>query len=154
MPGESARRNGRLGGRPKGARDHAARVRRILAKGHGGDQQGRSEVSGLPTSGRDLREGRHDDVQIEIVPLTLSATDLFHQLGGPGGRAYAEMLHRLAIEPHDDPGVRIKALSVIAPFIWQRLPDRHEATGTLTGVTHVIHEYRIRGDWQKPDGSP
>lgn len=58
------------------------------------------------------------------------ARDLFAKLGGPDGRAYADQLHGLATGKHDDPHVRLKALAIIAPYLWGKPVERHEVTGT------------------------
>ena len=46
------------------------------------------------------------------------ARDLFAKLGGPHGKKYAKQLHALACGDHDDIHARIKALAIIAPYIW------------------------------------
>lgn len=69
--------------------------------------------------------------------VTSAVGCILQELGGPRGELYAHQLHALACEPHGDPNVRIKALSLIAPYVWQKLPERQEITG-LDGADLVI----------------
>jgi predicted glycosyltransferase len=69
------------------------------------------------------------------------ARDLFAKLGGPDGRDYAAQLHTLATAPHDDPHVRIKALAIIAPYLWGKPTERLEVTGADGGPVQINHNY-------------
>jgi hypothetical protein len=67
--------------------------------------------------------------------------DVFVQLGGADGKAYAAQLHQLATGQHSDPHVRIKALAIIAPYIWGRPTERMEVTGADGGSVQINHHY-------------
>lgn len=71
-----------------------------------------------------------------------NALEVFLKLGGVNGKLYAEQLHTLATAKHDDPHVRLKALAIIAPYIWGKPVERHEVTGPEGGPipTTVVHE--------------
>lgn len=58
--------------------------------------------------------------------VTKDVRDVFEKLGGKDGQLYAQKLHDLAVGVHDDPAVRIKALSIIAPYLWGK-PTEHIA---------------------------
>lgn len=78
---------------------------------------------------------------------TSPEASIFQQLGGLQGEAYAEQLHKLAAEPHGDPHVRVKAIQIIAPYLWKRLPQAVEHSGPAGGpivTTTVIHEHHPR----------
>lgn len=63
------------------------------------------------------------------------------RLGGPDGEQYAQQLYDLACLPHDNPMVRIKALSVIAPYVWGKPPETLKLTGA-DGHGPAIVEHR------------
>ena len=67
--------------------------------------------------------------------------DWFLELGGPQGEHYARQLTNLALAPHGDPHVRLKALAIIAGYVWGKPPERVEVTGSGGGPLRVIHEY-------------
>ena len=69
------------------------------------------------------------------------ARDLFAKLSGSDGLKYAEQLHLLATAPHSDPHVRLKALAIIAPYLWGRPTERVEVSGSGGGPLRVVHEY-------------
>lgn len=69
------------------------------------------------------------------------ALEVFLKLGGPHGKQYAQQLHDLATKPHDDPHVRLKALAIIAPYIWGKPIERHEVSGVDGGPVRVVHEH-------------
>ena len=54
---------------------------------------------------------------------------VLEQLGGRGGRLYAERLHELATGARSDPHVRMKALTLISAYLWGKPIERHEHTG-------------------------
>ena len=64
----------------------------------------------------------------------------FVKLGGPNGIKYAQQLHALATGTHDDPQVRIKALAVIAPYIWGKPTEHIEHSGELSLPVKVTFE--------------
>lgn len=49
---------------------------------------------------------------------------LFAQLGGPDGEVYAKQLHAIAAGQHDDVHARLKALTLIAGYVWGK-PTEH-----------------------------
>lgn len=65
--------------------------------------------------------------------VSKDARDVFVKLGGPDGKRYAEELHALATAPGGDVHVRIKALSIIAPYLWGRPTERVELGGAGGG---------------------
>ena len=76
---------------------------------------------------------------------TREVKDIFIRLGGPDGALYAQQLHDLATGKHGDPHVRIKALSVIAPYVWRKLAERIELTGVNGGPIEVHDHFAIAG---------
>lgn len=76
-------------------------------------------------------------------PKGFTMHDSFARLGGKDGKQYAEQLHQLAVGKHDDVHARLKALAIIAPYIWGRPIERHEVSGPGGGpiATTVIHEH-------------
>ena len=71
---------------------------------------------------------------------TLSMTGLtLVELGGPGGEKYARQLDKW--QAHEDPNVSLKALSLIAPYVWGKPVEKHEHTGKDGGPVRVVHEY-------------
>ena len=65
------------------------------------------------------------------------ARDLFTKLGGTDGKAYAEQLHQLAAGKHDDPHARLKALAIIAPYLWGKPVERLEHSGVDGGALEI-----------------
>jgi hypothetical protein len=65
----------------------------------------------------------------------------FEDLGGPNGSKYAEVLHNIAVGSHSDVHARLKALSLIAPYVWGRPVEKHEISGTDGGPVRVVHEH-------------
>jgi hypothetical protein len=55
------------------------------------------------------------------------------RLGGPDGEEYAKQLHALAVQPHHDAHVRLKALAIIAPYVWGKPRETVELTGAEGG---------------------
>lgn len=55
--------------------------------------------------------------------------EAFAGLGGPNGKVYAKQLHDIATLPHSDVHARLKALALIAPYVWGKPTERHEHTG-------------------------
>ena len=83
-----------------------------FSKGHGGRPRGaRNKV------GREVR-------------------DLWAELGGPDGEQYAQALSELALTD-TDPYVRVKALAIIAPYVWTKKVERIEVTGADGGPIEV-----------------
>ena len=71
-----------------------------------------------------------------------ATSEPFLRLGGPHGKKYAEQLHQLATGKHDDPNVRIKALAIIAPYVWGKPVERYEHSGSIAmplPVTFELH---------------
>lgn len=66
-----------------------------------------------------------------------TAKDWFCHLGGEDGKAYAEQLHALATGAHGDAHARLKALAIIAPYVWGKPRDTVELGG-LTDQPIVI----------------
>ena len=62
---------------------------------------------------------------------------LFKKLGGPNGKRYAQQLHELAVGKHDDVHARIKALAIIAPYIWGKPTETHQLIGEGGGPVIV-----------------
>ena len=73
------------------------------------------------------------------VPNT--ARELFEQLGGPCGEAYAQQLHTIATAPHGDVHARLKALAILGPYLWGKPKENIELSGSLAIATRVVHEY-------------
>lgn len=75
---------------------------------------------------------------------TSEEATIFQQLGGMKGELYAQQLHQLAALPHGDPHVRVKAIALIAPYLWRKLPEAVEHSGPGGGpivLTTVIHKH-------------
>lgn len=81
-----------------------------------------TNISGLRRGGPGRPRGSKNRVSRE-------ARALFEQLGGPDGEAYAQQLHNLAVLPHDDPHVRVKALALIVPLLWRKQAEQLEVSG-------------------------
>ena len=64
----------------------------------------------------------------------------FVKLGGPNGIKYAQQLHELATGKHDDPMVRIKALAILAPYVWGKPTEHIEHSGELSMPVKVTFE--------------
>lgn len=62
---------------------------------------------------------------------TRAVHEAFTKLGGPNGQKYAKQLHDLACGVHDDPHVRIKALAIIAPYVWGKPKDTLDVQGGM-----------------------
>lgn len=77
------------------------------------------------------------------VPDALPAKSLgvFFDLGGENGHLYAKQLHAIACEPHPDVQARLKALSLIAPYVWGKPVEKHEISGKDGGPVRVVHEH-------------
>lgn len=69
----------------------------------------------------------------------------FERLGGKDGQKYAQQLHDLACGKHDDPNVRIKALAVIAPYVWGKPTERVELTGPEGGPIEFHDHFALPG---------
>jgi len=82
-----------------------------------------------------MAKGRKTGGRSRGTPNKVSSAvrDIWRELGGPDGEAYAQQLHRIATEPHGDVHARIKALSIIAPYVWKKLAEQVEVTGTNGG---------------------
>lgn len=65
------------------------------------------------------------------------ARTAFQRLGGPDGEIYAKQLHAIATEPHGDINARLKALQIIAPYVWRKLPEELELAGKDGGPVIV-----------------
>jgi len=63
---------------------------------------------------------------------TQPAYDIFVHLGGPNGKRYAAQLHALACGKDTDAHVRVKALALIAPYVWGK-PTEHLAVSGEDG---------------------
>ena len=59
----------------------------------------------------------------------------------PGGAVWARQIYTLACEPHGDPHVRIKALTLGAPYLWGRPPEHIQHSGEIRLPTTVIHKH-------------
>ena len=66
--------------------------------------------------------------------------DIWDKLGGPDGERYAIRLHELATARDIDPHVQIKALAVIAPYVWRKMAERLEVTGAEGGPI-IVHDH-------------
>ncbi|HAM59498.1 MAG TPA: hypothetical protein DCQ64_30455 [Candidatus Rokubacteria bacterium] len=84
------------------------------------------------------------------LPKPQTKKDWFCSLGGEEGEAYARELDRLA-RRGKDPLVRLKAIAIIAPYVWQKLPERHSLEGPDGGP---IQTRVIFGGRYHPDGQP
>ena len=62
-------------------------------------------------------------------------------VGGPNGRLFARELKRLALHAKDE-ATRVKALAVIAPYVWRKQADRLEVTGANGGPLEV-HDHFV-----------
>jgi hypothetical protein len=62
-------------------------------------------------------------------------------LGGPDGEKYAQQLFTIACAKHDDVHARLKALSIIAPYVWGKPKESIDITGDVNLRTTVVHEY-------------
>lgn len=91
-------------------------------------------TGGLRQGGPGRPKGARNKVDKETCAI-------FLKLGGADGKVYAERLHELATGAHDDPNVRIKALALIAPYVWGKPTERHEHTGPGGGPITVNHHY-------------
>ena len=63
------------------------------------------------------------------------------KLGGPSGERWAKELHELAMNRQLDANTRIKAIGLLAPYLWRRAPESVEVRGTLVGAVRVVHQY-------------
>lgn len=66
--------------------------------------------------------------------------DWFIELGGPNGEHYARRLHDVAVGEYDV-HARLKALSLIAGYVWGKPKEKLEVTGADGGPVRVVHEY-------------
>lgn len=67
------------------------------------------------------------------------ARALFVQLGGANGQTYAEQLHQLAA--HKDPHVRMKAITLIASYVWGKPTETVDLKADVTTATTIVHEH-------------
>lgn len=74
-------------------------------------------------------------------PVSTSLAECIRELGGPDGRVYVQELHNLAALPHDDPRVRIMAITVLLERGFGKPPQDLNLTGEVDTRTTVVHEY-------------
>jgi hypothetical protein len=86
-----------------------------------------------------MAKGRKTGGRSKGTPNKVSnvVRDIWQRLGGPDGEVYAQQLHNIATAPHGDVHARIKALSVIAPYVWKKLAEQVEVTGTGGGPLEI-----------------
>lgn len=79
-----------------------------------------------------MAKGRKTGGRVAGTPnkINQGIRDIWAELGGVNGAVYAQKLHDIATEPHGDVHARIKALSIIAPYVWKKLAERVELTGS------------------------
>ena len=73
--------------------------------------------------------------------LTANAKQIFLTLGGLNGKAYAQQLHNLAVSPETDPHARLKALAIIAPYVWGKPTEYVEMSGPSGGAVQIHHHF-------------
>ena len=73
--------------------------------------------------------------------LADSAREMFAKLGGKDGKVYAEQLHNLAAGQHGDVHARLKALAIIAPYLWGK-PTEHVEMTQPEGV-NITHRFVV-----------
>ena len=62
-------------------------------------------------------------------------------LGGPQGEVYAQRLHTIATSTEVDVHAQLKALSLIAPYVWGKPPEHVTLTGEDGGPLTVLHKH-------------
>ena len=75
---------------------------------------------------------------------TSAEQTIFEALAGPKGELYDQKLHEIASGAHGDHHARLKAIQIIAPYLWRKLPEAHEHSGPGGGpmqMTTVVHEH-------------
>lgn len=70
-----------------------------------------------------------------------TAKDFFCALGGPNGEAYAKQLHQIATGQHDDAQARLKALAIIAPYVWGKPVETVALDAHVSSQTTVVHQH-------------
>lgn len=86
-------------------------------------------------SGNPLGRTRRQVASFEHVQKCL------RKLGGRYGEVWAEELHLIAMNRTIDGNVRLKAFSILLPYLWGRAPEQVFVTGQVAGQVRVIHEY-------------
>lgn len=87
-----------------------------------------------PNSLRNLRKGGGRPA------LGKSIAEYIRSLGGEDGRVYADKLHEMAVLPHDNPMIRLKAIELLTKRGWPEALDVN-LTGEMNAITTVIHEH-------------
>jgi hypothetical protein len=63
------------------------------------------------------------------------------KLWGKHGQKLADVLYELITNPQTDQHVRIKAITVMAPYLWGRPMETLEIKGNVSGSVRVVHQY-------------
>lgn len=70
-----------------------------------------------------------------------SLAEYIRKLGGEDGKVYADKLHTIAVETHDNVNARMTAIGILLERGYGSPPKDINVTGTLETQTTVIHEY-------------
>lgn len=73
---------------------------------------------------------------------TPEEAQIFEALGGPRGEVYAQKLHEIAALPHNDIHARLKAIALIAPYVWPK-PKELTAEGQATAIATVVNHIHL-----------
>ena len=72
-------------------------------------------------------------------PTGQSLAEYIRELGGPNGKVYADKLHLIAVEAHDNVNARITALNTLMERGYGSPPKDINLTAKLS--TTVVHEH-------------
>ena len=74
-------------------------------------------------------------------PTGTSLAEYIRKLGGEDGKVYADKLHAIAVEPHDNVNARMTAINTLLERGYGSPPKDINLNGTLNTQTTVTHEY-------------
>ena len=72
-------------------------------------------------------------------PTGQSLAEYIRELGGENGKVYADKLHAIAVEPHDNANARLTALNTLMERGYGSPPKDINLTAKLS--TTVVHEH-------------
>lgn len=74
-------------------------------------------------------------------PTGQSLAEYIRKLGGENGKVYADKLHAIAVEPHENVNARLVAIDKLMERGYGSPPKSLDINGTLNTQTTVTHEY-------------